>query len=149
MFNNINLILNPDSSSGIGEEIAIHFASLNACVVVTGNEAERVEAVADKCRLLSKHIILDVIVDLQNYNDVKNLVQKAVDTYGKIDILINNAGAFSYGSDINLMMNFDRIINTNVRSIILLVSLTVPYLKITKGCIINISSVAAIKPVSH
>jgi len=110
-----------------------------------------VDSVAEKCRLLSKNRILEVIFDVQNDADLKYLVEKTVETFGKIDILVNNVGYINYGliTDSDLMKNFDKIMNINLRSSVLLISLCAPYLEKSKGSIINISSLAALKPVSN
>jgi len=77
------------------------------------------------------------------------LVEKTIEEFGKIDILVNNAGIGSMISikDPNIMESFDTVMNTNVRCVLLLTSLVVPYLEKTKGSIINISSCAGLRPV--
>ena len=82
--------------------------------------------------------------------DVKNLVEKTIEVFGKIDILVNNAGigsAVTFGQSAYLE-SYDKVMNTNVRSIQVLTQLVVPYLESTKGNIINISSVLGLIPVN-
>ncbi len=148
-FRFLNLLLG--SSSGIGEGIAIKFASLGANVVITGRNRKRVKSVADKCRKISKNKVLEVVVDLQNDNEIKNLVKQTIDSFGKIDILINCAGIVNHGllTDPNLIEQFDKIFKTNLRSVVLLISLVVPYLELTKGNIVNVSSITSKIPVSY
>ncbi|CAG2179031.1 unnamed protein product [Oppiella nova] len=82
--------------------------------------------------------------------DVKNLVEKTITEFGKIDILVNNAGIALRAplGDPKYIDIFDKVMNTNVRSIQVLTQLVVPYLEITKGNIINISSVLSMTPSS-
>ncbi|CAG2103742.1 unnamed protein product, partial [Medioppia subpectinata] len=136
------------SSSGIGEGIAIKLWSLGANVVITGRDDKRIQQVVDKCQNWDNQRALGVKTDLLVDKDIEELVAKTITEFGKIDILVNNAGigTFVQFCDQNYMKAFDLVFNTNVRSIQVLTQLVVPYLKITKGNIINISSVASLKP---
>jgi len=115
-------------------------ASLGANVVITGRDELKIKIVAQKCRELSKQKVLEVKADLLNDNEVKNLVQQTVNEFDRIDILVNNAGITDTTTikDPNILDSFDKVMNTNVRCIVLLTSLVVPYLEKTKGSIINI-----------
>jgi len=69
-----------------------------------------------------------------------------VKKYGRIDILVNNAGILEMGNIENASLEqYDRLMNTNVRSIYHLTMLATPYLIETKGAIVNISSVNGIR----
>ena len=139
------------SSSGFGAGTAVHFAKRNANLVINGRDAERVRSVADECRKWTQNKVLEVLVDLQNDSQIKNLVQKTVETFGRIDVLVNCAGVITSGliGDSNYVQDFDRIMQTNLRSVILLTSLVVPHLESTKGCIVNVSSITSHIPVCH
>ena len=106
---------------------------------------------AEECRQLTKNKVIEVLVDLQNDNQLRNLVNKTVETFGKIDVLVNNAGIIAQEliSVPEYMKTFDKIMRTNLRSVILLTSLCVPYLERTKGSIVNVSSISSQIPVSH
>ncbi|CAG2102446.1 unnamed protein product [Medioppia subpectinata] len=74
--------------------------------------------------------------------DIEELVAKTITEFDKIDILVNNAGcgaSVPFG-DQKYIKNFDLVFNTNVQSIQVLTQLVFPYLELTKGNIINISS---------
>ena len=126
-------------------------ASLGANAVITGRNGNRVKSVAEKCRSRTNNKIIEVIADVTNDDDVKRLLNTTIDEFGKIDILVNNAGvsALNLICSSDLMDIYTRIMNTNVRSVVLLSSLAVPYLEKTKGTIINISSIAAMRPVCY
>ncbi|CAG2172324.1 unnamed protein product [Oppiella nova] len=137
------------SASGIGKEIALKLCSLGADVVITDMNRDGIDAVVQTCRSLHKRKALGVYADITRESDVKNLVDKTVEEYGKIDILVNCAGIgpISDFRDPHYIEVFDKVINTNVRGIQVLTQLVVPYLETTKGNIINISSGCAFAPV--
>ncbi|CAG2181183.1 unnamed protein product, partial [Oppiella nova] len=132
----------------IGEGIALKLSSLGANVVITGRDDQRIQSVVKKCESLSNQKALGVRADLMVDRDVEGLVQKTITEFGKIDILVNNAGigpSAKFGEPGYLEL-YDKVMNTNVRSIQVLTQLVVPYLESTKGNIINISSVGVNKP---
>lgn len=93
--------------------------------------------------------MLEIVTDVTNEDDCKRLVDLTVDTFGKIDILFNNAGFSIMQSifDEKYMQDFDNLMNTNLKSTVLITHLAVPHLVKTKGVIINDSSIAGLKPV--
>ncbi|XP_054167647.1 3-oxoacyl-[acyl-carrier-protein] reductase FabG-like [Oppia nitens] len=136
------------SSSGIGEETAIHLAQLGANVVVTGRDEQRIKLVAEKCRKISGKKVVSVAADLLNDRDVEKLFDTTIQVFGRLDVLVNNAGVgdLSYMSDPNIMEMYTKIMDTNLRCVVMLSHLAMPFLEKTKGCIINISSIASMKP---
>ena len=77
------------------------------------------------------------------------MIENTIDQFGKLDILINNAGAGAFGSiyDPKLLETLERMINLNVKSIAMITQLAVPHLEKTNGIIVNISSTLSFKPV--
>lgn len=69
--------------------------------------------------------------------------------YGKLDVLVNNAGSALSSSikDDRVLDEFDKIFNIDIRSVVELIHLSIPYLEKSKGTIINISSISALTPV--
>src|SRR5882672_1072462 len=88
------VVLITGSSSGIGAATAILFAKSGAQVVVTGRNAENVKSVAKQCSDVSpnKSKTLEVVADVTKEEDLERLVKKTIDTFGKLDLLVNNAG---------------------------------------------------------
>ncbi|CAG2183390.1 unnamed protein product, partial [Oppiella nova] len=118
------VVLVTGSSSGIGAATAIKFATLGAKVVVTGRNAHKVDSVAQKCRQLSKsdNNILEVLADLTVKQDIQRLVDKTVSTFGRLDVLVNNAGIVGL-TDIEesgVDVKVKDILETNVHSVVLL-----------------------------
>ncbi|CAG2175466.1 unnamed protein product [Oppiella nova] len=144
------VVLITGSSSGIGAVTAVEFARLGAQVVVTGRRRDRVSAVAKQCAEASPTgaKALEVVADVTNDDDCRRLVSDTIKTFKKLDILVNNAGR-GVGSSIrdgDILDKYELIMNTNLRSVVRLTHLCVEHLEKTKGNIINMSSILAIKP---
>lgn len=111
------------ASSGIGEAIAIRFAREGGNVAINYHTGkERAEAVQAKAREAAKlagnrsYRDLTVKADVSKEEDVKAMFAKAIDVFGRIDILINNSGVQkpSPSHDVE-MADYDRVLNTNLR----------------------------------
>ncbi|VEN36255.1 unnamed protein product [Callosobruchus maculatus] len=140
------VVLITGGSSGIGAETAIEFSSLGADVVITGRNAESLEQVADKC--LKKPLIIQG--DVTKEKDVEDLMSKVIQTYGKLDVLVNNAGIIGTGGiESTSLAQFDNMFQVNVRSLYHLTMLATPYLIKTKGNIINVSSRAGLRAANN
>jgi NADP-dependent 3-hydroxy acid dehydrogenase YdfG len=89
------------------------------------------------------------VADLTKENDLKRLVDTTIKEYGKLDVLVNNAGSTVPSSikDDRVLDEFDKIFNIDIRSVVELIHLSIPHLEKSKGTIINISSIAALAPV--
>lgn len=138
------------SSSGIGKEAVILFAEEGASVTVHGQSAERIEAT--KQRLLQAGVAEDRIVTIQGAIQDKEtqhrIVNETVGKFGRIDVLVNNAGVMKK-ADVpeGAIENFDFTFDVNVRSVIQLTDLCLPHLQQSKGAIVNVSSMLAVRPV--
>ena len=141
------------SSSGIGASTALLFAKSGADVVVTGRNADNVADVAKLCREVSnnKSKVLEVVADITKEEDAKRLVNETIKKFGKLDILVNNAGAGVAANitDTDYMAKFQKTLDLNLNAVVLLTHLSVKHLEKTKGNIINISSIAALRSVSN
>lgn len=146
--NNMNLagkvVLLTGASSGIGAATAVFLSKLGAQLSLTGRSVENLQKVRKNCENSEATFITPA--DLTKESDIEKIVQNTVDHYGKIDVLINNAGIIETGTIENTSLaQYDRLMNTNVRSIYYLTMLAVPHLIKTKGNIVNISSVNGIR----
>jgi NAD(P)-dependent dehydrogenase (short-subunit alcohol dehydrogenase family) len=123
-------------SSGIGRSAALQFASFGARVLITGRHADRLDQTA------AGNPNIDVIVaDVSRPEDASRTISKAIKRWGRLDFLVNNAGA---GAIMPLAeASAERMIDifaTNVFGPSLLAREALPHLRETKGSIINISS---------
>lgn len=140
------VVLITGASSGIGAATAIHFAKTGAFLSLTGRNQENLQKVATECEEVSKNKPFLVIGDLSNEGDIKNILESTVKHYDKLDVLVNNAGILEFGTIENTSLEqFDRVFNTNVKSIYHLTMLAVPHLVKTKGTIVNVSSVNGVR----
>ncbi|XP_015522721.1 meso-2,3-butanediol dehydrogenase-like [Neodiprion pinetum] len=137
------VVLITGASSGIGAATAIHLSRLGASLSITGRNLENLKKVADKCAEPKPFLITG---ELTNEADTKKILDWTIKHYGKLDVLINNAGILESGSIENTSLEqFDRLFNVNVRSIYHLTMLAVPHLIETKGNIVNVSSVNGVR----
>lgn len=123
-------------SSGIGRAAALQFATVGAHVLITGRRAERLEEAA------KDHPLIEALVaDTSQPEDASRTISEAVERWGRLDVLVNNAGA---GAIMPLAeINAERVIDifaVNVFGPSLLAKESLPHLNKTKGAIINISS---------
>ncbi|CAM6031952.1 unnamed protein product, partial [Sphagnum compactum] len=91
---------------------------------------------------------LEVVADLTKQEDAKRLVETTIKQYGKLDVLVNNAGSgvLSSVKDDKILEEFDKVFNIDVRAVVEMIHLSIPYLEKSKGTIINISSIAGLSP---
>ncbi|XP_061712760.1 3-oxoacyl-[acyl-carrier-protein] reductase FabG-like [Cydia pomonella] len=134
------------ASSGIGAATAVALAKDGAKVVLVARNEAKLSQVAQKCKQLdAKYLIIKA--DVSRDEEVKTIVDKTIDHFGQLDVLVNNAGFGKNASilDEKIMECFDLVMNTNLRAIVLLTHLAAPHLVKTKGNIINISSVVSLR----
>lgn len=131
------------STSGMGRATAKLFAQEGARVVVTGRNKERGENVLKEIQKAGGDAIL-ALADLSKLEEVDNLVAKAVEAYGTVDVLINNAAFYSTTPLQDLPLEEWRYsYAVNVTAPFYLCKLVAPYMqKSGAGRIVNISSVA-------
>ncbi len=85
--------------------------------------------------------------DVNDYDKIKQIFEDIFSKEGRIDVLVNNAGFGIAGAIENAKLeNINKLFDTNLSSVVALSSMIIPYLKKSKGRIVNISSVAAVIP---
>jgi len=122
--------------TGIGRAAALQFAQAGASIVVVGRRATPLEEVAS----VSDRIV-PIVADIQHEPDIREIVHSATKRWGRIDVVVNNAGAFAQRP----LENIDQqlvtyLFATNILGPTLLSQAALPYLKVTQGSIVNISS---------
>ncbi|XP_047999414.1 uncharacterized oxidoreductase SSP0419-like [Leguminivora glycinivorella] len=137
------------ASSGIGAATALMFAKEGADVAIVARTQAKLAAVAKNIEALGRKALV-IQADLSKEADTATIVPKTIKQFGKIDVLVNNAGIVSEGSlmDGKILQAYDETMRTNVRAVIQLTSLAAPHLVKTKGNVINISSGASLRPSS-
>lgn len=134
------------ASSGLGEITARHLASMGATVVLGARRRNRLDATVKEIQAAGGKA-LSVTVDVTNRAEVESLVQKAIDTYGKIDVLVSNAGIMPIAPLALLKVDeWDRMIDINIKGVLYGVAAALPHMLTQKsGHFINIASVFGIK----
>lgn len=126
------------SGRGIGKAISILFAKKGVKTVVVARTRTEIEQTGKEI----KNIGGDFLVlkgDVRKHSDVKNVVNKTLKTFGRIDFLINNAGVLAHKKLVETSENeYDEVMDTNVKGIFLFSKEAIPKMK--EGVIINISS---------
>ncbi|XP_063368706.1 3-oxoacyl-[acyl-carrier-protein] reductase FabG-like [Cydia amplana] len=137
------------ASSGIGAAAAILFTKEGARVAIVGRNENKLSNVAKQCAGKGETPLV-IKADVSNEEEAKSIVQQTIDKFGKLDVLINNAGFTKPGSllDGKILEAYDDIMKTNVRAVIHLTTLAAPHLIKTKGNIINTSSVVSLRVLS-
>ena len=98
--------------SGLGKAMTTYFLELGANVVISSRNKEKIDTVAKELEQLTGGSVLAVPCDVRHYDQVEELVQKAHDTYGRVDVLVNNAAGNFISPTERLSANaFDTIID--------------------------------------
>lgn len=134
------------ASSGMGEAAAKYLANLGASVVLGARRADKIEK-------LSKEIndnggkSLAIEVDVTKRDEVKQFVDSAVKHFGRVDVMLNNAGVMPLSPIDRLNVEeWDTMIDVNIKGVLYGIAAVLPYMKEQKsGQIINTSSVAGHK----
>jgi short-subunit dehydrogenase len=129
------------ASAGIGKSLALMLASQCAKVVIVARRAERLEKIAEQCRMFCGEVLV-VPTDVSDEAQCKALIEKTIAAYGRLDMLINNAGLaasalFDEFPDLNL---FKHTVDINFYGAVYCTYYALPYLKQTKGRIVAVSS---------
>ena len=135
------------TSSGMGEETARVFAAEGAKVVGGARRVEKGEKVFEEIRAAGGEGFF-VPCDVTKLEDLDNIVAKTIEAYGRVDVLINNAGtgAFFRIHEMDMEKDFDYMINLFARSSWYLSKLVLPYMmEQKKGDILFTLSTAAIE----
>ena len=134
------------ASSGLGEATARHLAACGASVVLGARRADRLTSLAGELSAAGgKALALET--DVTRFDQVKRLVDTAVQTCGRIHVMINNAGLMPQSLLERLKIDeWDRMIDVNIKGVLYGIAAALPYMQQQKsGHFINVSSVAGHK----
>ncbi len=128
------------ASSGIGWAVALRAARNGYRVVISARREDRLNELAGKIRASGGEALV-VVGDIALLETQKRLVEEAVSNYGRIDVLVNNAGLpLSTGFGASPAEELRNQWDVNVTALSTLTRLALPYLETTKGTVINIGS---------
>lgn len=139
------VVLITGASSGIGAATAELFAKKGASLALVGRNIENLKKTGEDCKTANNNVEIHLIT-ADVTKDVEHIVKETLNKFGKINVLVNNAGVLAFGgileSDVEVL---DTILNTNLRSVYHLTKLVAPHLIKTEGNIVNVSSVAGLR----
>ena len=135
------VIIVTGASSGIGLATVKLFASFNSKVVMAARSIEKLEQI--KAEMPMPENILCVKTDVSKEEDCKNLIEETVKTFGRIDILINNAGISMRAMFIDLDLDvIKRLMDTNFWGTVYCTKYALPHLLESKGSVVGVISTA-------
>lgn len=142
--------LKDGSAGSIGYGIATAFAKEGANLVVTGRNEEKLEAAKE--RLEAEHgvrvlpVRADVSAGADNRATVQNVIDKTIEEFGRIDVLVNNAQASASGITLadHTVDQFDLAVYSGLYATFHYMQACYPHLKETKGSVINFASGAGL-----
>lgn len=134
------------ASSGLGEAAAKHLSALGATVVLGARRRDRIEKLAKELHDKGGEA-LAIAMDVTQLDQVKGLVDTAVEQFGRVDVILNNAGVMPLSPMDRLNVEeWDTMIDVNIKGVLNGIAAVLPYMKEQKsGQIINTSSVAGHK----
>ncbi len=129
------------ASSGLGAETARHLATAGAKVVLGARRLDHLTALADEIEMSHDAVVQ---TDVTDATQVKTLVDRAVELYGRIDVMLNNAGLMLHSLlERRKIDDWDQMIDVNIKGVLYGVAAALPHMQAQKsGQIINVSSVA-------
>jgi short-subunit dehydrogenase len=133
------------ASSGIGRACALAYAKDGASVVISGRDNTKLIEAEKEIKKITTNV-LSVQCDVSCEEDCKKLIELTIKKFGKVDILINNAGlsmrAIFEDADLSVLK---KLMDTNFWGTVFCTKYALPYLLMSKGTVVGISSIAGKK----
>lgn len=129
-------------SRGIGFQIAKIFSENGAEVIVSSKNSESLKTAANQLKNT-----MAFSADIRNEREVQNVVKKTIEKFGKLNILINNAGVLPKIKQLHEIsdLEWNEVLDINLAGQFRFTKFAIPYLQKTCGTIVNISSDAGLK----
>lgn len=137
------------SSKGLGKACAMELAMEGSNVVIFSRNKEKIEHAAKDIRKQTGSEVLALTADVTNNSQIQQVVDQTLDTFSKIDILVNNSGGppFGYFEDFSIS-DWQDAVELNLFSSINMTKLVLPSMKMNNwGRIVNITSIAVKQPI--
>ncbi|MFC4653985.1 SDR family oxidoreductase [Rheinheimera marina] len=140
------VVLITGASSGLGESTAEHLAAKGAKLVLIARREDRLQQLVSRIRAAGGDAVYQ-LVDVTKAEELQRAVQLAVATYGRLDVIINNAGLMAIAPMSEVRTDeWDRMIDINIKGVLYGIAAALPvFQQQQSGHVINISSVAGIK----
>lgn len=134
------------ASAGIGESVARKLAAEGVSVVLAARTPGPLEALAQAITTAGGKATA-VPTDVGSHEDQQRLIDKTLETYGQIDIVVNNAGLHHRGLFENVAaLDLAKMVDVNLRGPLVLTHLALPHLRKNGGAVVNVASLAGHLP---
>ena len=147
LLKNITIVIT-GASSGIGKSLSLSLTPLKPNLVIVARREKKLQQTA---YLLKKQKVkhVSIVGDVRNREDRERIIEKTLNTFGRIDVLVNNAGLGKASLFLDQPeQEIDELIETNILSLIKLTHSVLPIMREQgEGHIINLSSTLALLPV--
>ncbi len=136
-----HVVLVTGASSGIGRALALQLADDGARLALAARSAGALDEVAEACRERGAEA-LAVPTDVADEAQCRRLVARTVETYGRLDVLLNNAGISMWArfEDLDTLDPLRRIMDVNYFGAVYCTHAALPHLKATRGRLVNVAS---------
>jgi NAD(P)-dependent dehydrogenase (short-subunit alcohol dehydrogenase family) len=135
-------------SRGLGKSMVLGFAAAGADVVIASRKLEACRAVADEVEAMGRRA-LPWACNVSNWDELEPLADAAYDTFGRVDVLVNNAGMSLLYGDVTEVTEamWDKVVDLNLKGVFRLTALVGSRMVHDGGgSVINVSSVGSIRP---
>jgi 3-oxoacyl-[acyl-carrier protein] reductase len=137
------------SSKGLGKAIALRLAKDGFKLAICSRSKENIEQAAQDIQEATGLKPLAFAADMQNPEDIRNIVQHTIEAYGRVDVLVTNAG----GPPVGTFESFDdetwsKYHEITLMSVVRLIREVLPHMKTTGGSIVNLTSTSVKQPIA-
>lgn len=144
-FFNQKVVVITGSSMGIGKSLALLLGGCNAKIVLNSRNRDRL-LITEKELIDRGCEVISLVGDVTLEQDCRSLIERTIQHYGKIDVIVNNAGSSMRGPVEQLIPNVvSSIYAVNTIAPVMLTQMSLPYIKETNGSIVFISSLAGLR----
>jgi len=148
---NEKVVVITGASSGIGRATAEEFAGHGYAVVVLARRQDRLETLTEQLKKEHSHPhFLSIPCDVTHWEEVSGAVEKIQKEFSRVNVLVNNAGAYEYGSlESSSVGKIDEMINVNLKGMVYMTKLLLPLLKAGAKAhppakVVNVSSIGGL-----
>jgi NADP-dependent 3-hydroxy acid dehydrogenase YdfG len=139
------IVLITGASSGIGEAVARALANAGATVVLGARRTDRLETLAAEITAVGGNVLYRSL-DVTSRQDVQDFADAALDAFGRIDVIINNAGVMPLSPMASLKVDeWDRMVDVNIKGVLYGIAAVLPAMnRQGAGQVINVSSIGGL-----
>ncbi|MEO8225671.1 MAG: SDR family oxidoreductase [Gammaproteobacteria bacterium] len=140
-----NVVIITGASKGIGAELARQLAAEGACLALAARDTGELEAVAASCRQLGAAVEV-IPTDVALQGDCQRLIERTIARFGRIDTLVNNAGATMWArvDEIRDLEMLARIMQVNYMGAVYCTAHALPHLKASRGRLVGVASLTGL-----